>query len=67
MIKMVRPVTRTHKCFTNDLQTAALKELFDQWMGELPNAREITFKPNMDNFTVFVVYEEVEGGDWDGY
>ncbi len=65
---MVRPVTRTNKYFTDDLQTAALKELFDQWMGELPNAREITFKPNMDNFTVFVVYEEIiEGDSWDGY
>ncbi len=64
---MVRPVTRTNKYFTDDRETAELKEMFDKWMGELPNAREITFKPNMDNFTVFVVYEEIIAGDgWDG-
>ena len=65
---MVRPVTRTNKYFTNDEETLELKQMFDKWMGELPNAREITFKPNMDNFTVFVVYEEIIAGDgWDGY
>ena len=63
---MVRPVTRTNKYFTDD--TAELKQVFDKWVGELPNAREIIFKPNMDNFTVFVVYEEIISGDgFDGY
>jgi len=61
---MVRPVTRTEKSFTNDEETLALRTMFEKWMGELPNAREITFKPNMDNFTVFVVYEEVVGDEW---
>jgi len=65
---MVRGVTRTEKSFTNDEETLALREMFEKWMGELPNAREITFKPNMDNFTVFVVYEEVHAGGYDdGY
>jgi len=59
---------QTRKTFTNDEETATLKAMFETWMGDLPNAREITFKPNMDNFTVFVVYEEVgEGEAWDGY
>jgi len=65
---MVRPVTRTNKYFTDDRETAELKQVFDKWVGELPNAREIIFKPNMDNFTVFVVYEEIISGDgFDGY
>jgi hypothetical protein len=61
--------TRTKKAYTNDTQTAALKEMFDPWIGELPNVREVTFKPNMDSWTVFVLYDEVvEGEDWDeGY
>ena len=65
---MVRPVTRTNKYFTDDRETAELKQVFDKWVGELPNAREIIFKPNMDNFTVFVVYEEIISGEgFDGY
>lgn len=65
---MNRGVTKTQKSFTNDEETQALREMFEKWMGELPNAREITFKPNMDNFTVFVVYEEIHSGDYDdGY
>lgn len=64
---MTRPVTRTQKSFTNDEETQTLREIFDKWTGELPNPREITFKPNMDNFTVFVVYEEIEGDGWNGY
>ena len=63
VINMTRPVTRTKQYFTDDLQTAALEELFDQWMGELPNSREITFKANRDNWSVFVVYTEVVGDD----
>lgn len=67
-MNLARGMTKTKKTYTNDEQTKMLKDLFDQWMGELPNAREITFKPNMDNFTVFVVYDEVvEDGDWNGY
>ena len=59
-------MTRTKKFFTNDLQTAALNELLDGIMGDLPNAREFTFKPNRDSYTLFVVYEETEdGGGWD--
>ncbi len=65
---MTRGLTRTKKSYTNDEETKALKEFFDKWMGELPNAREITFTPNMDNFTVFVVYDEVVEEDWEnGY
>lgn len=64
---MVRPRTVTNKSYTDHVQTEALKAVFDPWIGEYPNVREITFKPNMDNFTVFVLYDEVVGDDYDGY
>ncbi len=62
---MVRTVTKTEQFFTNDEEKDTLNAMFEKWMGELPNAREITFKWNRDSITVFVVYSEIREGSWD--
>ena len=63
----MRSKTINRKSYTTGEQTAALKDMFEPWMGEYPNVREITFKPNMNNFTVFVVYDDVVEDDYNDY
>ncbi len=64
---MTRSVTRTAVFYSNDEETQELKEIFDKWCGEYPSVRKIEFKPNMDNFTIFVTYPEIIEGDYNEY
>jgi hypothetical protein len=62
----LRPVTKTLKYYTDVEQTKAIGEVLAVWIEMHENIHEISIKPNLANFTIFVKFDdEVEGREWD--
>ena len=62
----MRPVTKTLKYYTDTNQTKAISEVLAVWIEMHDNIHEISIKPNLGNFTIFVKFDdEVEGREWD--
>jgi hypothetical protein len=64
----MRPVTKTLKYYTNVDQTEAVRKVLEPWIDLHENIHEISIKPNLGNFTIFVRFDDEaeyeEGPRW---
>ena len=54
----MRPITKTNKYYTDVNQTAAINEVLKIWIEMHENIHEISIKPNLSNFTIFVKFDD---------
>jgi len=54
----MRPVTKTNKYYTDVDQTKAISEALKVWIEMHENIHEISIKPNLANFTLFVKFDD---------
>ena len=52
------PVTKTLKYYTDQPQTIAISEALKTWIEMHDNIHEISIKPNLANFTLFVKFDD---------
>lgn len=59
--------TKTIKYYTDVNQTKAISEALKVWIEMHENIHEISIKPNLSNFTLFVKFDDEmeEAGGWE--